>query len=136
MNPFISNLFSNRIYTYSSSFLLPIHFIISGSRWSKKLLIFMSRVAIASISSVLSSKSKILKFSLILSFLTDFGIATTPLCVSQRTTTWQLDFFCTLLQLKPVIHSEKVVPAFGKWSPGFNLNLMSRLRISGFQFAD
>jgi hypothetical protein len=44
----------------------------------------VSSVAMATTSSALSSKSKIWKFSIILSSLTDFGITTTPLCVSQR----------------------------------------------------
>ena len=61
------------------SFTSPNIFTIFGSRWSKKRLAPVSSVAMASMSSALSSKSKILKFSTILSLRTDFGMTTTPL---------------------------------------------------------
>lgn len=44
----------------------------------------VSSVLMASIAFALISKSKMLKFSTILSFLTDSGITDIPLCVSQR----------------------------------------------------
>ena len=46
----------------------------------KKTLCSVSSVAIAAISSALSLKSKMLKFSVIRSFRTDLGIAITPRC--------------------------------------------------------
>ena len=59
-------------------------FTIFGSRWSKKLLVLVSSVAMASISSGLSSKSNTSKFSAMRSLRTDLGMATTPRWVSQR----------------------------------------------------
>lgn len=64
----------------------------SGSRCEKKRLCFVSNAAIDSISSWLNSKSKILKFSIILSLRTDFGITTTSLCVNQRKATFMILF--------------------------------------------
>ena len=72
---------------YRSNLASLIHFAMAGSRWSKKTLALVSSVAMAARSSARSSKSKMAKFSAMRSGRTYLGMATTPRCVSQRSTT-------------------------------------------------
>ncbi len=97
-------------------------FTMSGSRWSKKLLVLVSSVAIAAMSSGLSSKSKTSKFSAMRSARTDFGIATTPRWVSQRRTTWATDLLVFLGDRDEHLVLEEVVLAFRERPPGFDLH--------------
>src|SRR5437667_471954 len=70
---------------------MPSHFTFSGSRWSKKLLVPVSNVAIAAMSSVLSSKSSTLKFSTMRSLRTELDRTTRPRRDTQRSITISLN---------------------------------------------
>jgi hypothetical protein len=78
----------------------------SGLRWSKKLLVFVSKVVTAATSSALNSKSNTLIFSSILSLRVVFERAIIPLCTSQRRITWAA-LFCVLRRFIAAIHFEK-----------------------------
>src|ERR1051325_5455673 len=90
---------------YTSSSLVPSHFTFSGSRWSKKLLVPVSNVAMAAMSSVLRSKSSTLKFSTMRSLRTDLDRTTMSRCDSPQG--WIL---------------EDMIPPLRKWGPCFRLN--------------
>ena len=92
----------------------------------------MSSVAIASISSGLSSTSNTSKFSSMRSLRTDLGIATIPRWVSQRRMICATVFWCFSGEGQQHFVLEDVVFAFREWPPGFMLNPVVLQELLGF----
>lgn len=108
-------------YNLNQTFLLIRNFTISTSLWLKNKLFPVSIDLILFMSSAESSKSKILKFSIILSLWTLFVITTTFLCISHLNITWAADllyFFSYFWQNRICKH---IASTFGKRSPRFYL---------------